>query len=421
MKKIILLFVFAGIIFSLSACGSEPVDLTIWAWNRNVDILIDAVERYKEEVDSEFNATVLSFSQGDIDTKFMAAKELNNPETMADVILVDSMKLRGYYDMWPEIFETFDISDDAAEKFVSSTIEVATINNKLVAMPYGIAPTYVFAYKPLWDTNVINDILENGWTWDDYKTVGLDIISNNTDKDVFMTAYNMRGDDRLYRTMTSQKGEWFMSRDIEVQVGNSNSVQAMSWVKDLYDSGVVGHIDTGDYKSMMINGQIAAQIQGFFLGGQIKSIGEDTSGDWILLPLPSWDENESSASITGGSYLYVNAFSDQTKGAKEFTEWYTLNADALVSGLEIGGIFPALLDAYEHEYFKQEDAFFGNQKYLEQVASNIHEAPAIFASKYNAYNYNQYILGQEDILFNDASIQVTINEVKASILENAQE
>ena len=46
----------------------------------------------------------------------MAAKELNNPETMADVILVDSMKLRGYYDMWPEIFETFDISDDAAEK-----------------------------------------------------------------------------------------------------------------------------------------------------------------------------------------------------------------------------------------------------------------------------------------------------------------
>ena len=91
------------------------------------------------------------------------------------------------------------------KKFVSSTIEVATINNKLVAMPYGIAPTYVFAYKPLWDTNVINDILENGWTWDDYKTVGLDIISNNTDKDVFMTAYNMRGDDRLYRTMTSQK------------------------------------------------------------------------------------------------------------------------------------------------------------------------------------------------------------------------
>ena len=74
MKKLILLFVFAGIIFSLSACGSEPVDLTIWAWNRNVDILTDAVERYKEEVDSEFNATVLSFSQGDIDTKIYGSK-----------------------------------------------------------------------------------------------------------------------------------------------------------------------------------------------------------------------------------------------------------------------------------------------------------------------------------------------------------
>jgi len=421
MKKLFLLLIITSIGFSLSACKSEPTDLTIWAWNRNVDILTDAVERYKEEVDSSFNATILSFSQGDIDTKFKAALELDNPETLADVILVDSMKLRGYYDLWSELFSEFKIKNSESEKFVSSTIDVATIDGKLIAMPFGIAPTYVFAYKPLWDETDIQEILTNGWTWDDYKTIGLSIIAEHSQDEVYMTAYNMRGDDRLYRTMTSQKGEWFMSENQDVQVGNLISIQAMSKVKDFFDSGVVGHIDTGDYKSLMINGQIAAQIQGFFLGGQIKSIGEDTSGDWILLPLPSWEEGESSASITGGSYLYANAFSNQKKEAQKFIEWYTLNADALVTGLEIGGIFPALRDTYNHEFFSQEDPFFGNQKYLEQVASNIHEAPAIFASKYNSYNYNQFIVGQENILFNDFLIEDTLDDLRDDLQNNAQE
>ena len=337
-------------------------------------------------------------------------------------VLGDAMRMRGYFDMWPDLFYDFnqtDLTNDELARFVPSTVEIATIGDKLLAMPYGIAPTYVFAYVPLWEQDDIDDISSNGWTWPDYETIGLKIKAANPATTIYMTAYNMRLDDRLYRTMTSQKGEWFMDADLNVQVGNEISIQAMTWVKQFLDSDVVGHVDSGDYRSMMINGQIAAQIQGFFLSGQIKDVGQATSGDWMLLPLPSWEEGESSASITGGSYLYVNNLLKGHDKAADFVKWYTLNADAVVAGLDIGGIFPALLDAYETDYFDTEDAFFGGQKYLKDVAQNVHQAPAIFPSQFNAFNYDAFINAQESILFNQGDLVGMLTEARNAILANA--
>lgn len=421
MKKLILVILFAVLSLSLTACDVQEEEIVIWAWNQNVLIMEDAVARYKE-INPEFMARVESFSQNDIDVKFKAAKELGIGNTIADVVLVDAMNLQVYYDLWPEIFYDFTskVDDTKLDDFVSSTVDVATINNKLIALPYGIAPTFVFAYRPLWGVSRINEILENGWTWADYETYGLAIKQENPASEIYMTAYNLRKDDRLYRTMTSQKGEWLTGKTGIVEIGNSNSIQAMTWVKQFYQSGILGHADTGDYRSMMLNGQIAAQIQGFFLGGQLKSVGMATSGDWVLLPLPSWQEDESSASVTGGTYLYANNFSKEKKYAAEFIMWYTTSVDALVSGLEIGGIFPALKSSYNHEFFASEDPFFGNQAYLSQVASNVPLSPAIYAGKHNAYNYDRFALGQESILFSGLDITQTLNIVKQEIETNAQ-
>jgi len=421
MKKTILLPL-AGLLLSLTACNNQQDIITIWAWNQNVAIMEDAISRYKE-IEPSFNGKVESFSQGDIQTKFFAAKQLANPTSLADVMLIDAMNLNVYYDQWSDLFYDFndDIDETSLELFVPSTIQVSTIDEKLIAMPYGIAPTYVFAYRPLWNQTWLDDILENGWTWDDYKIYGQLIKLQNTTKDVYMTAYNLRIDDRLYRTMTSQKGEWFTDNEGEiVYLANENSIQAMTWVKDYFSSGVLGHVDTGDYRSMMLNGQIAAQIQGFFLGGQLKNVGAHTSGDWVLLPLPSWSEADTSASITGGTYLYVNNMKPNKSKAADFVAWYTTNVDALVSGLSIGGIFPAVVDTYSTDYFAEPDAFFGNQAYLEQVASSVPLAPAIYASKYNAWIYDQYALAQEKILFDDVGLITTLDGLKNDVQAHIQ-
>ncbi|TVP96672.1 MAG: extracellular solute-binding protein, partial [Acholeplasmatales bacterium] len=395
MKK---LFVVGLLILSFSmflSCGTQKrEDITIWAWNRNVFIMEAAIERYRQEVDSTFTATVEPFSQNDIDVKFKAASQLGKADSLADIILGDAMRMRGYYYLWPTLFYDFSQRVEAADNlnlFVPSTIDVVTIGDKLIAMPYGIAPTYVFAYTPLWDPEDISTILAEGWTWGDYLDFGLKIQSENPNLDVYMTAYNMRLDDRLYRTMTSQRGEWFMDADHEVEVANANSVQALTWVQSFFDAGIVGHVDSGDFRSLMIEGRIAAQIQGFFLTGQLKDIGQDTAGDWLLLPLPSWDIEESSASITGGSYLYVNNYSSNANRAADFAIWYTTHVEAVVEGLHIGGIFPANMGAYTTEYFATNDPFFSNQAYLSDVAQNVHQALAIFPSRYNAFNYDAFI------------------------------
>src|SRR5690606_41706201 len=107
MKKLYL-FLLAVIFISLTACTTDNEELIIWSWNQNVAIMKDAVSKYKE-INPTFNAKVESFSQGDIQTKFISAKELNQPENLADIMLIDAMNLNVYYDQWPSIF--YDFSD----------------------------------------------------------------------------------------------------------------------------------------------------------------------------------------------------------------------------------------------------------------------------------------------------------------------
>ena len=107
-KKVLVFAMFVATVLLMVACNkTEDKEVVIWAWNRNVDILTDAIERYQADVDSTFKAKVESFSQNDIDAKFLTARELNEATMMADVMLLDSNNVRRYNDLWPELFFRF--------------------------------------------------------------------------------------------------------------------------------------------------------------------------------------------------------------------------------------------------------------------------------------------------------------------------
>lgn len=423
LKKVsVVLTLLIGMLF-LYSCQTTTEEITIWAWNKNVDIMNDAVSRYKE-IHPDFKAKVESLSHNDIDTKYATAKELNDGALMGDIVLADSHKIRGQYDAFKKLFVDFNkhgITTEDKAGIAASIVEIPMIDEKMIAMPFGIAPTVVFAYKPLWDTAILDDILANGWTWEDYATYGAAIKAQHGG-DVYMTSYNMRTDDRAYRTMVSQKGQWLMDKDLTVQVANSNSINALTRVKSLFDDRLINHIDTGDYRVLMKNGKIAAQIQGFFLGGQLKDIASEEAGNFMMLPIPRWAEDERGDSVTGGSLLYVNDTIKTTKKARaiEFVKWVTLEEENALKALEIGGIYPSLSAAFTSDYFKETaDPFFGNQKTYLDVANFTKEAPPIYPSKYNAFNYDAYIKEQENVLFNGKNILEALNDAKAKIETNA--
>jgi ABC-type glycerol-3-phosphate transport system substrate-binding protein len=240
--------------------------------------------------------------------------------------------------------------------------------------------------------------------------------------DVYMTTYNMRGDDRLYRTMTAQKGEWMMGADLEVQIGNAISLEAMTKVHEFFDNQIVSHIDTGDFRSLMKNGQIAAQVHGFFVGGQMKDVAPEMAGDWIILPLPRWSDMDRSDAVTGGSYLYVNDTVSQTDKQKsiDFVTWFSMHAENAIQALEVGGIYPALLESYETDAFlNAQDPYFDNQYVLKTVSNVTKFAPAIYPSTYNAFNYDALIAAQEKILFSESDLTEAMHEARDAILNNA--
>lgn len=309
-----------------------------------------------------------------------------------------------HYDKFPNLFANLNelgIDQETVDLFPEATTKVVTNSDgELYALPYGIGPTVVFAYKPLWDATFgdvkLDEISQNGWTWEEYKQLG--IILNTSHSDCYMSAYNLSGDDRLYRTIVSQSGQWLLNENKEVMVGNAVSIYAMTILKNFVDHKVIFHEESGDYKTMMKSGKLAAQIQGYWLSGQIKDLAPELSGDFRILPLPSLTEGGISASITGASYLYLNDDSKNKTKAFEFMKWYTTNPENVIKGMKIGGIFPALTTAYTQDDFTASDNYFGADNYLADVVKNIETAQPIYPSQYFNQNYDLFKQAQAKIL-----------------------
>jgi len=428
MKKILFALTIFIASFSFISCNrTEEETLVIWAWNQNVDILEDAVDRYKNEVDSSFNAEVVDFSKSDINTKITTAAILKDSTDMADIFLGDWIYMRSNYELFPELFATLsdDVSDSELLGFPDFAVEVVKNNeDELFALPFGIGPTVTFAYVPLFEElgytqEDLEDIQNNGWIWDEYLSIGESL--HELDDNYYMSAYNLSGDDRIFRTLSSQKGFWFMDKNQNVTIGNDTSQESLRKVYQMYQNNVIQHIDSGDYKSLMIDGKIAAQIQGFWLSGQLKSLAPEQAGDWMILPCPSWSETEKGDSVTGGSYLYVNNFSESKNEAIDFIKWETMNVENVIRTLEVGGIFPVLKDAYDDEGFLATDNFFGDHNYLLDVASIVTSAKPIYPSKYNGYNYDVYINAQYKVLFEDADIPTELSSTATLMINNKDE
>jgi len=427
MKKIIFALALLATL-TLSACKSneEPEVLTIWAWNRNVDIIEDAIERYQVD-HPDFQAVVVDYGKADINTKISTAAALKDSTDMADIFLGDWIYMRSNYELFPELFTDLSdyVSSDEIDKFPNFATDVVTDSEgNLFALPFGIGPTVTFGYVPLLNqagvTNEeILDIQQNGWTWDEYYQIGQDVHALG--EDYYMAGYQLANDDRIFRTMSSQKGYWFMDESQIVTVDNQVSQDSLTKLDYFYDNDIIKHIDSGDYKSLMIEGKLAAQIQGFWLSGQIKSLAEDQSGDWRILPCPSWTADTTGASITGGSYLYVNGQSENKSSAIDFIKWLTLEKDNVLRTLEVGGIFPVLSEVYSDDRFVASDDFFGTHNYLEDVSRNVSEALPIYPSKYNGFNYDTYMTAQYEVLFNEKSVADELTAAATTMRNNKGE
>jgi len=423
MKKLIFALALIAVVL-LGGCNQKETDvLTIWAWNLNVDILEDAVLRYQEE-NPEFEAVVVDFGKADINTKISTASSLKDSSDMADIFLGDWIYMRNNYELFPELFADLSkyVTSSDLEAFPKFATDVVTNDaGELFALPFGIGPTVTFAYTPLFNevgiTNeMISEIQQNGWTWDEYYSIGEDIHQLNDEN--YMSAYKLSADDRLFRTMSSQKGYWFMDENSNVTITNTVAQDSLSKLDLFFDNDIVKHVDSGDYKSLMIDGKIAAQIQGFWLSGQIKSLAPEQSGDWRILPCPSWTSEDTGASITGGSYLYVNNQSEMKEEAIEFIKWQTTSVDNVLRTLEVGGIFPVLKEVYEDERFLATDEFFGSHNYLLDVSRNVEEAKPIFPSKFNGFNYDTYIEAQYNVLFNNANVLSELEKAEIQMISN---
>jgi lactose/L-arabinose transport system substrate-binding protein len=121
------------------------------------------------------------------------------------------------------------------------------------------------------------------------------------------------------------------------------------------------------------------------MGTFLKSwLAPKTSGDWGVIPLPSWTAKGAHTANDGGSALAIFKSSSNFNAAWQYVQWHLGRADVQAHMYQQTDIFPSLESAWRSPYMRQADAYYGGEKQRQTFEALAKQIPVayIYSSDY---------------------------------------
>lgn len=402
MKKVlnysIILFIIPIILFGCSndSSGSnndeEGNELTIWATNINVPVLEKAAEYYKEE-NPDFNLKVEEMGNDDIRSKVTTGLQANGQGLPDAALLVDD-GITGYIERYPDTF--VNLSDfgfgEHTDDFPDYKIDSVSMNGDVYAVPFDAGPVGVFYRKDLFEEAGINadDIIN----WDDYIEAGVKI------KDI--TGANMlsydSNDSTVYTIFMSQQGAGYFSEDGKSNMDKEESLQTASLFSDLADNDILlGTPGWDAWVTSLSDSQTATAIAGGWLVGTLEQQVPEQSGNWGVMPLPTFEGSESRSANQGGSSFAIFESSKSQNLAYDFLQFFATNFETQELAME-GGLFPSFLPVYDSDLFNTPVEYFDNVPVWEFFADEMNKIPSVQYSQNDAVARDEAVKVQAEVV-----------------------
>ncbi|PRO67009.1 extracellular solute-binding protein [Alkalicoccus urumqiensis] len=381
--------------------GDVSGDITIWGWNVAAASMELAVEGFQEQY-PDVNVTVEDIGREDVYDRLTVGLAAGG-SGLPDVTLVETDRLDNYAAEFPDGFVNLSEHgfDEHEDKFVDSKVEaMKNDDGDFIYAPWDIGPAAVFYHVPTFEEAGVDP--ESIETWDDYMDAGEEILSAT---DSQMVPVDIAADDALFRMMLNQQGAYYFDEEGNIDLTSDEAVQAMSAIQEMEDRGLVQNTDGWDGTvTATVNQTVATVPFGVWYSGTIMDQAPDQSGDWGVFKLPAFEEGGNRNANLGGSDLAALSSSDNPEAAVAFVEYFTTDEEAQVAALDEYGIFPSLTEAYENEFFAEEDEFFNNQPIWEMFAEISEGIPAAnYTSDYaRAFRYSSD--AQADALLQDTDV-----------------
>ena len=258
-----------------------------------------------------------------------------------------------------------------------------TLKGHVYAFPWDAGPMGLFYRRSVFKSAGINP--NSIRTWNDFYKAGLKLKKLGIPIWLQSKAQN---DARFFEDLLWQQGLGYVDAKGHVVLDKSPKVLAtLQFLGKMWQAGILGDQAewTDPWYASINDGKVATLPMAVWMGTFLKSwLAPKTSGDWGVIPLPSWTAKGAHTANDGGSALAIFKSSSNFNAAWQYVQWHLGRADVQAHMYQQTDIFPSLESAWRSPYMRQADAYYGGEKQRQTFEALAKQIPVayIYSSDY---------------------------------------
>lgn len=355
-KKLFFTFTVIMSIFLLS-CGAkdeekvaeENVTIKVASWNAAAESLRQEIPGF-QKLHPNVTVEVIEVDAGY--TKVIAA--LASGTGAPDIIQTQARDFPAFLNKFPNQFADLTDklnNDNLVDKFLPASIATVKADGKIYAMPWDMGPVALFYRTDMFEKAGVTP--ESIKTWDQFIEAGKKVQAANPG--VNMTGYT--DDNDFFHMLFNELGGTYV-KDGKIAINSPEAEEAFSMMKRMADEGVLTNVKDWNGRIIaMNNSKLASIVYPVWFVGTMKTAVADQKGQWGIMELPAFRENENHQSSLGGSILAISEQSEHKDMAYEFLKYVLATDEGQKIQVDLG-FFPSYTPYYENPNFKVSDDFF---------------------------------------------------------------
>lgn len=338
--------IMAGSAVSVSA--SDAQELTLWYYwetEGHQQALNEMIETYNSS-QSDYSLTAKYVPFADFKKQLSIGASASE---LPDLVILDSPDHASYASMgiFADVTGKFDVSN-----YYEGPVESCSMDGSLYGVPFGCNCLALYYNQDMFDEA---GITEAPTTWDELKETAEKLTTDSVTGLAFCSVQNEEG--------TFNFTPWLWSTGASsYEMDSEGGIRALTFVKDLVDSGVMSkeciNWTQGDVMNQFISGNVAMMINGPWQIPTMREEAADLNWDVALIPM-----DQEYASVIGGENYAVIAGGNED-GALNFLE-YATQEEQVKFMMSSMGYISADKTIAENQFTEEEDAVY--QKFVEQM------------------------------------------------------
>lgn len=385
-------------------------EITVWAW-KDPSAALQTVDAAFSKAYPNVSIKYVQKSAGDTYQGLKLAFSAGSGGP--DVTLVEDSNLAQFVGLG--LFA--DVTDRVKpylKKMNAYKWNAAKLKNRYYSMPWDSGPVAMYYRRDIFQKAGVD--ASSLKTWDDYLKAAKTIKDKTGIK--MLPLAKARNDARLFETLMWQQGTGYVDKNGAVTIDKDPRARlALEFMAKVFAADVVADFEnwTDPWYKTMAEGEIATLPMASWMGGFLKSwIAPKTSGNWGVIPLPTFSGSRVRASNDGGSHLAILEASKNKDAAWAYIEYHLGRSESQLTMYKASDIFPSLESTYSSPLFDEPDAFFGGQKTRNVFVEAVKNVPnaTVYTSDYAEINglmqieIQKFALGKQalkDVLPNAAN------------------